>query len=152
MTRFEVGDSVWYVLDGIGQRPPIWAAAVVVQVTPRRVGVRAAVGTLRARYVAPERLATGLPPPDVVTLRFPPWIRRALFAGKGRRLKWVRIGPALRYAELLELHDAGNGPDRPELHAAAEPRGGGSQYGGKDLGDRSPPARAFSRKRGRSGP
>lgn len=71
MSGLAVGDRRWYVISGIGAMRPIWAEAVVVRVTSSRVGVRAAVGSLRARYVTISRLMVGPPPPDVLTLTFP---------------------------------------------------------------------------------
>lgn len=71
VTPFAVGDRVWYVIDGLGNVPPIWLSVVVVRVTPHRIGVRSAEGK-RPRYVAPSRLTTSPPPPEVTILVFSP--------------------------------------------------------------------------------
>jgi hypothetical protein len=68
---FTVGDRVWYVIDGLGAVPPIWLSVVVVRVTTTRIGVRSAEGK-RPRYVAPSRLTTAPPPPEVTVLVFAP--------------------------------------------------------------------------------
>lgn len=66
-SEFSAGDRVWYVIPGLGNVPPIWVAAEVIEITATRIGIRTSPRT-RPRYVTAARLTTDAPPPGVTTL------------------------------------------------------------------------------------
>lgn len=124
-SAFHLGDRVWYVIDGIGASPAIWARAVVVRVSPSRVAVYAALGHRRARSVAPYRLVAGWPPANVKALDFSPGFIDALFQRNRANPTWARIA-RLHARKQARIRSSGKRgrigsiARRPEL----APRGG----------------------------